>query len=85
MWRASERGVILCGNWVSSVPGNESQHLISIPVSLGVGANQQIQLLSTSNGQIFAANLTNLQSLGKPLNLGIINPSFISMHIIYFF
>ena len=50
--------------------GNGTQQFISIPVSLGPGGNQQIQLLSTSNGQIIATNLASLQALTQPLNLG---------------
>ncbi|KAL8579063.1 hypothetical protein ACOMHN_036002 [Nucella lapillus] len=49
--------------------GNGTQQFISIPVSLGAGGNQQIQLLSTSNGQIIATNLASLQALTQPLNL----------------
>ncbi|KAK7109650.1 POU domain, class 6, transcription factor 1-like isoform X2 [Littorina saxatilis] len=49
--------------------GNGTQQFISIPVSLGPGGNQQIQLLSTSNGQIIATNLASLQALTQPLNL----------------
>ncbi|XP_076460757.1 uncharacterized protein LOC143293584 isoform X2 [Babylonia areolata] len=49
--------------------GNGTQQFISIPVSLGAGGNQQIQLLSTSNGQIIATNLASLQALAQPLNL----------------
>nr|XP_034310810.1 putative protein TPRXL [Crassostrea gigas] len=37
--------------------GNGAQQFISIPVSLGGGGNHQIQLLTTSNGQIIATNL----------------------------
>nr|KAG5714157.1 hypothetical protein BaRGS_018374 [Batillaria attramentaria] len=49
--------------------GNGAQQFISIPVSLATGGNQQIQLLSTSNGQIIATNLASLQALAQPLNL----------------
>lgn len=49
--------------------GNGTQQFISIPVSLATGGNQQIQLLSTSNGQIIATNLASLQALAQPLNL----------------
>lgn len=55
--------------WVY-LTGNGTQQFISIPVSLGPGGNQQIQLLSTSNGQIIATNLASLQALTQPLNLG---------------
>ncbi|CAH1788443.1 unnamed protein product [Owenia fusiformis] len=42
--------------------GNGTQQILSIPVSMaaGIGANGQIQLLTTSNGQIIATNLANL-------------------------
>ncbi|KAL5007440.1 hypothetical protein ScPMuIL_016246 [Solemya velum] len=43
--------------------GNGTQQFISIPVSLATGGNQQIQLLTTSNGQIIATNLANLTGL----------------------
>ena len=47
--------------------GNGAQQLISIPVSLAPGAGGQIQLLTTSNGQLIATNLANLaQPLGLP-------------------
>ncbi|XP_048239187.1 POU domain, class 6, transcription factor 1-like isoform X4 [Haliotis rufescens] len=51
--------------------GNGTQQFISIPVSLATGGNQQIQLLTTSNGQIIATNLASLQALAQPLNLGL--------------
>lgn len=49
--------------------GNGTQQFISIPVSLATGGNQQIQLLTTSNGQIIATNLSSLQGLAQPLNM----------------
>lgn len=55
--------------------GNGAQQFISIPVSLATGGNQQIQLLSTSNGQIIATNLASLQALAQPLNLAANNIS----------
>ena len=51
--------------------GNGTQQFISIPVSMATGSNQQIQLLTTSNGQIVATNLSSLQALAQPLNLGL--------------
>ncbi|KAJ8313761.1 hypothetical protein KUTeg_008322 [Tegillarca granosa] len=55
--------------------GNGTQQFISIPVSLATGGNQQIQLLTTSNGQIIATNLASIpgltQPLAQPLNLNI--------------
>ncbi|CAG2242018.1 uncharacterized protein LOC143065261 isoform X3 [Mytilus galloprovincialis] len=51
--------------------GNGQQQFISIPVSLATGGNQQIQLLTTSNGQIIATNLANIPGLTQPLNLNI--------------
>lgn len=51
--------------------GNGQQQFISIPVSLATGGNQQIQLLTTSNGQILATNLANIPGLTQPLNLNI--------------
>ncbi|BFY98912.1 hypothetical protein BsWGS_01952 [Bradybaena similaris] len=52
--------------------GNGTQQFISIPVSLATGGNQQIQLITTSNGgQFLAANLSNLQSLTQPLASGL--------------
>ncbi|XP_033761348.1 POU domain, class 6, transcription factor 1-like isoform X3 [Pecten maximus] len=53
--------------------GNGAQQFISIPVSLAAGGNQQIQLLTTSNGQIIATNLANIPGLTQPLNLNINN------------
>ncbi|KAL4222562.1 POU domain [Mactra antiquata] len=47
--------------------GNGTQQFISIPVSMATGGNQQIQLLTTSNGQIVATNLANLAGLSNPL------------------
>ncbi|XP_063421341.1 POU domain, class 6, transcription factor 1-like isoform X2 [Mytilus trossulus] len=51
-----------------SVQGQGLQQLL-IPVS--TGGNQQIQLLTTSNGQIIATNLANIPGLTQPLNLNI--------------
>ncbi|XP_060554910.1 POU domain, class 6, transcription factor 1-like [Ruditapes philippinarum] len=46
---------------------------ISIPVSMATGGNQQIQLLTTSNGQIVATNLANLAGLSNPLSASLAN------------
>ena len=47
--------------------GNGTQQmLISIPLSLAAGSGNQIQLLTTSGGQLIA---TNLAGFGQPLNL----------------
>lgn len=51
--------------------GNGAQQFISIPVSLGGGGNHQIQLLTTSNGQIIATNLGGIPGLTQPLNLNL--------------
>ena len=51
--------------------GNGQQQFISIPVSLATGGNQQIQLLTTSNGQIIATNLASIPGLTQPLNLNV--------------
>ncbi|XP_048755274.1 POU domain, class 6, transcription factor 1-like isoform X2 [Ostrea edulis] len=51
--------------------GNGAQQFISIPVSLGTGGNHQIQLLTTSNGQIIATNLGGIPGLTQPLNLNL--------------
>jgi len=48
--------------------GNGTQQFISIPVSMATGGNQQIQLLTTSNGQIVATNLASLAGLSNPLS-----------------
>ena len=48
--------------------GNGTQQLLSIPLSLAAGAGNQIQLLTTSNGQILATNLANL---AQPMNVTI--------------
>ena len=53
-------------------PGNGTQQFISIPVSMATGGNQQIQLISTSNGQIVATNLSNL-ALNNPLGATLAN------------
>ncbi|CAG5118858.1 unnamed protein product, partial [Candidula unifasciata] len=46
--------------------GNGAQQFISIPESLATGGNQQIQLITTSNGrQFLAANLASLQSISQ--------------------
>ena len=50
--------------------GNGTQQLLSIPVSLAAGAGNQIQLLTTANGQLIATNLSNLSSLSGLSNLG---------------
>jgi class 6 POU domain transcription factor len=42
---------------------NGTQQLLSLPISLAAGAGGQIQLLTTSNGQLLA---TNLASLAQP-------------------
>ena len=52
--------------------GNGTQQFISIPVSMATGGNQQIQLISTSNGQIVATNLSNL-ALNNPLGATLAN------------
>ena len=49
---------------------NGSQQLLSIPLSLATGAGNQIQLLTTSNGQLIA---TNLASLAQPMNVAVSN------------
>ncbi|KAK6166081.1 POU domain, class 6, transcription factor 1 isoform X2 [Patella vulgata] len=51
--------------------GNGAQQFISIPVSMAMGGNQQIQLLTTSNGQMLATNLASLGALAQPLSLGL--------------
>lgn len=53
--------------------GNGTQQFISIPVSMATGGNQQIQLLTTSNGQIVATNLANLAGLSNPLSASLAN------------
>ncbi|XP_052812177.1 POU domain, class 6, transcription factor 2-like [Mya arenaria] len=53
--------------------GNGTQQFISIPVSMATGGNQQIQLLTTSNGQIVATNLANLAGLSNPLGASLAN------------
>ncbi|XP_064614136.1 POU domain, class 6, transcription factor 1-like [Liolophura sinensis] len=53
--------------------GNGTQQFISIPVSLATGGNQQIQLLTTSNGQLLATNLSSIQGLATPINMSIPN------------
>lgn len=55
------------------VLGNGTQQFISIPVSMATGGNQQIQLLTTSNGQIVATNLANLAGLSNPLSANLAN------------
>lgn len=52
--------------------GNGTQQFISIPVSMATGGNQQIQLLTTSNGQIVATNLANLAGISN-LNASLAN------------
>ncbi|KAK3600309.1 hypothetical protein CHS0354_017485 [Potamilus streckersoni] len=52
--------------------GNGTQQFISIPVSLATtGGNQQIQLLTTSNGQIVATNLASIPGLSNPLGFNL--------------
>ena len=52
--------------------GNGAQQLLSIPLSLAAGAGGQIQLLTTSNGQIIATNLANVP---QPVNIAVPPPS----------
>jgi len=40
---------------------------------MATGGNQQIQLLTTSNGQIVATNLANLANLSNPLGASLAN------------
>ncbi len=47
-------------------PGNGTQQLLSIPVSIAAGAGNSIQILTTSNGQLIATNLANM---AQPLNI----------------
>ncbi len=49
--------------------GTGAQQLLTLPISLAASANSnQIQLLTTSNGQLLAANLANL---AQPLNVNV--------------
>ncbi|XP_063421343.1 POU domain, class 6, transcription factor 1-like isoform X4 [Mytilus trossulus] len=47
------------------------QPQVAAPQFFLTGGNQQIQLLTTSNGQIIATNLANIPGLTQPLNLNI--------------
>ena len=57
--------------------GNGAQQLLSIPLSLAAGAGGQIQLLTTSNGQIIATNLANVP---QPVNIAVPPPSAGTCH-----
>ncbi|ELU13951.1 hypothetical protein CAPTEDRAFT_223281 [Capitella teleta] len=48
--------------------GNGAQHLLSIPLSLAANTGNQLQLLTTSNGQLLATQLSNL---AQPMNMSI--------------
>ena len=61
--------------------GNGTQQLLSIPLSLATGAGNQIQLLTTSNGQLLATNLANL---AQPLNVNIPNQGIASTSDVFY-